>query len=91
VGGARPAGVHHPRTTLRAPRRRFAAPCAQRPLLLPGQFLLDVDEVLGLAKQLEAWRRDIYAPLVIEASPARTGRGRGGRRGAGRPQAACGS
>jgi hypothetical protein len=30
------------------------------------QFLLEVDEVAGLAKQLEAWRRDIYQPLVIE-------------------------
>jgi len=30
------------------------------------QFLLEVDEVAGLAQQLEAWRRDIYQPLVIE-------------------------
>lgn len=29
-------------------------------------FLLEVEEVAGLAKQLEAWRRDIYQPLVIE-------------------------
>ncbi|GBF96972.1 hypothetical protein Rsub_09769 [Raphidocelis subcapitata] len=29
-------------------------------------FLLEVDEVPGLAKQLEAWRRDITQALVIE-------------------------
>jgi hypothetical protein len=38
----------------------------------PPQFLLEVEEVAGLAKQLEAWRRDIYQPLAIEVSGTQT-------------------
>lgn len=48
------------------------APCC------PRQFLLDVvDEVPGAAAQLEPWRRDIHAPLVIEARGTRIEQGGG--------------
>lgn len=37
--------------------------CTHRP-----QFQLEVEEVPGLAKQLETWRRDMHQPLVVEVS-----------------------
>lgn len=30
------------------------------------QFLLEIDELAGLSQRLEPWRRDVYAPLIIE-------------------------
>lgn len=30
------------------------------------QFMLEVEERAGLSARLEPWRRDVYAPLVIE-------------------------
>jgi hypothetical protein len=42
----------------------------QQPAALPSmQFLLEIEELAGLTQQLEPWRRDVYAPLIIEAGP----------------------
>lgn len=30
------------------------------------QFLLEIEELAGLTQHLEPWRRDVYAPLIIE-------------------------
>jgi len=32
------------------------------------QFLLEVEELAGLSQRLEPWRRDVYAPLVLEVN-----------------------
>jgi hypothetical protein len=38
--------------------------------LLCTQFLLEIDELAGLSQRLEPWRRDVYAPLIIEVGHA---------------------
>lgn len=44
--------------------QRLEKSCAVVPLLL--QFLLEVEELAGLTQRLEPWRRDVFAPLIIE-------------------------
>lgn len=54
------------RVTFDAMRASFVSVVGGKCFMLSSQFLLEIEELAGLSALLEPWRRDIYAPLVIE-------------------------
>jgi hypothetical protein len=56
---------------LRGTARLHWTPSRRGALLPRPQFVLSVDEVEGVAKEVEPWRKDTSSPMVIEVSSAR--------------------